>query len=203
MWKKLLTGATALLLAGCGGEKYPISASEASSMLAGLSYSPATSPMPVALKDVEVGFESLPGGNAVQWSFTKEGDDLGKIVATVTPSGDTDSKVAIDYVDGSAADKGSHAKIRAQLRGGVQQLLVEAIDSTLDRRQYDMALHDQVDTNITIAMMGSMMVSASDAMDKAVAKQKRRRQDSQGSGASVPSPSSASQPSTDLSRFSN
>ncbi len=201
MLKSLLIGAAALLLTACGGEKYPIPAAEATSMLAGLGSSPAVSPMPAALQEVIVGFESLPGGNAVQWSFTKDGQDLGKIVATVEPSGEAASEVTVDYVDGAAPDSGPNGKIRDQLRRGVQQLLIEAVDSTLDRRQFDMALRDQVDANITIAMLGSMMVAASDAMDKAAAKQEREQEESQGPGDPVPSPSSATAPATDLSKF--
>lgn len=204
MLRSLLLGATALLLVGCGGgEEYPVPAGQAASMLAGLSYSPAIAPMPVALQDVSVSFESLPGGNAVQWSFTKNGDDLGRIVATVEKSGKAASEVTVDYVEGTASDKGDYGQIRDQLRGGVQQLLIEAIDSTLDGRQFDMALRDQVDSNITIAMMGSMMVSASDAMDKAAKKGSTGSRRTYGPKPVSSDPSGKAAPTTDLSRFSN
>lgn len=205
MLRSMLLGATALLLVGCGGgEEYPVPAGQAASLLAGLSYSPAIAPMPVALRDVSVSFESLPGGNAVQWSFTKDGDDLGKIVATIEKSGEAASEVTVDYVDGAASDdKRGNAQIRAQLRGGVQQLLIEAVDSTLDGRQFDMALRDQVDSNITIAMMGSMMVSASDAMDKAAKKGSTGSRRTYGPKPVSSDPSGKAAPTTDLSRFSN
>ena len=204
MLRSLLLGATALLLVGCGGgEEYPVPAGQAASMLAGLSYSPAIAPMPVALQDVSVSFESLPGGNAVQWSFTKNGDDLGRIIATVEKSGEAASEVTVDYVEGTASDKGDNAQIRAQLRGGVQQLLIEAVDSTLDGRQFDMALRDQVDSNITIAMMGSMMVSASDAMDKAAKKGSTGSRRTYGPKPVSSDPSGKAAPTTDLSRFNN
>ena len=204
MLRSLLLGATALLLVGCGGgEEYPVPAGQAASMLAGLSYSPAIAPMPVALQDVSVSFESLPGGNAVQWSFTKNGDDLGRIVATVEKSGKAASEVTVDYVEGTASDKGDYGQIRDQLRGGVQQLLIEAVDSTLDGRQFNMALRDQVDSNITIAMMGSMMVSASDAMDKAAKKGSTGSRRTYGPKPVSSDPSGKAAPTTDLSRFSN
>lgn len=204
MLRSLLLGATALLLVGCGGgEEYPVPAGQAASMLAGLSYSPAIAPMPVALQDVSVSFESLPGGNAVQWSFTKNGDDLGRIVATVEKSGEAASEVTVDYVEGNASDKGDYGQIRDQLRGGVQQLLIEAVDSTLDGRQFNMALRDQVDSNITIAMMGSMMVSASDAMDKAAKKGSTGSRRTYGPKPVSSDPSGKAAPTTDLSRFSN
>ena len=204
MLRSLLLGATALLLVGCGGgEEYPVPAGQAASMLAGLSYSPAIAPMPVALQDVSVIFESLPGGNAVQWSFTKNGDDLGRIVATVEKSGEAASEVTVDYVEGNASDKGDFGQIRDQLRGGVQQLLIEAVDSTLDGRQFNMALRDQVDSNITIAMMGSMMVSASDAMDKAAKKGSTGSRRTYGPKPVSSDPSGKAAPTTDLSRFSN
>ena len=204
MLRSFLLGATALLLVGCGGgEEYPVPAGQAASMLAGLSYSPAIAPMPVALQDVSVSFESLPGGNAVQWSFTKNGDDLGRIVATVEKSGEAASEVTVDYVEGNASDKGDFGQIRDQLRGGVQQLLIEAVDSTLDGRQFNMALRDQVDSNITIAMMGSMMVSASDAMDKAAKKGSTGSRRTYGPKPVSSDPSGKAAPTTDLSRFSN
>lgn len=204
MLRSMLLGATALLLVGCGGgEEYPVPAGQAASMLAGLSYSPAIAPMPVALQDVSVSFESLPGGNAVQWSFTKNGDDLGRIVATVEKSGEAASEVTVDYVEGNASDKGNYGQIRDQLRGGVQQLLIEAVDSTLDGRQFNMALRDQVDSNITIAMMGSMMVSASDAMDKAAKKGSTGSRRTYGPKPVSSDPSGKAAPTTDLSKFSN
>lgn len=201
--RTFMLGAAALLLTACGGEEYPVPASEAASLLAGLGNAPAVSPMPAALSDVVVNFESLPGGKAVQWSFTHNGDDLAKIVATVEPKGVSASIVTLDYVEGSAPDAKSNAsKIRDQLRGGVRQLLLEAVDSTLDHRPFDMALRQQVDTNITVAMIGTMFQGASDGMDAAMARTDLHQQPSQSTtSSSIPSPQEASKPTTDLSQF--
>ena len=207
-WPRLAVIAAALLLAACGGaEKYPVPAAEATSLLAGLGHSPAISPMPAALMDVDVGFESLPGGTAVRWSFTKDGDELGKIVATVEGDGAAASKVTVAYVDATTpAATPTIGKYRAQIEGGVRRLLVEAVDSTLDRRPFDMAFRAQVDSGITTAMVGTMFQEASDGMDKAMARQDRmdRERDSQPDYAiEQPQPQAASQPSTDLRRFNN
>ena len=207
MTRKIVIAAAALLLAACGGEKYAVPAAEATSMLAGLGTSPAITPMPAALSDVQVSFESLPGGNAVHWMFTLKGEDLGKIVATVEPDGEAGSTVAVGYVDPiMPVTSKTGSQYSAQIKGSVRQLLVEAVDSTLDRRPFDMALREQIDNAITIAMVGTMFQGASDGMNEAMARQDKvdRERDSQPDySIEQPTTRDASQPTSDLRRFNN
>lgn len=203
--RMMFLGAAALLLAGCGGEEYPVPAGEAASLLAGLGHTPAVSPMPVALEEVKVSFESLPGGNAVQWAFTHDGDELGQIVAMVEPSGEAASKVTVDYVEGSAPDgKLNNGKFRAQLKGGVKQLVVEAIDATLERRPFNTALRSQVDASITAALMGAVIDKTYSGINAALAKQDRLDKERANAPNYVherPVPQDASKPTSDLSKF--
>src|SRR4051794_41723810 len=154
----LLIGTAALLLAGCGGEKYPMASSRAYSTLASVGTPAGLYPLPGVLSQVEVRFESMPAQNAVQWIFTHDGDDLGRIVATVAPSGNEASTVSIDYVDGTASDANWHNKeVRDQLKSSIRELVVEAVDSGLENRSFDMALHDRIETAVTAATIGSTM----------------------------------------------
>lgn len=203
--RKMLVGAAVLMLAGCGGaEEYDVPAGEAASMLAGLSYSPALSPMPAAIESVQVYFESLPGGQSVQWSFSRGRDDLGRIVATVEPSGDTASKVKVDYVEGSDHGGGTAGRLRKQIKDNVKQLVVEAVDSTLDRRPFDQALRAQVDARLTEAMGPTKFSGVDASLEAEVARRDRRDSERKSRPTPVrdaPSPHDATRPATDLSRF--
>lgn len=202
-FRMTILGAAALVLVGCGKGEYPMPAAEATSMLASLGYSTDLATMPAALAKVQVSFESLPDGQSVQWSFRRGRDDLGRIVATVEPSGDAASKVKVDYVEGTDHGGGTAGRIRKQLQVNLRPLFVEAVDSTLDRRPFDTAVRAKVDANL-VEGLGPTMFSGVDAsLDAEVAKRDRRdsERSNRASSREVPSPQSATQPTTDLSRF--
>jgi hypothetical protein len=149
--------AAALLLAACGGEQYPVPAAQAYASLASLGTPPGLYPLPGPLDKIGVRFEAVPGANAVQWLFTHDGDDLGRIVATVAGSG-KGSAVTIDYADGNAPDGNWHNKeAREQIEAAVRGLVAEAVDARLENRQFNMALRDQAEATVTSAMIGGVM----------------------------------------------
>ena len=80
--RKFLIVASALLVSACGGETYPVAPTEAFLTLSNIGNPPGTSTLPGGLSPVNVSFESVPADNSVQWKFTHEGDDIGRIVAT-------------------------------------------------------------------------------------------------------------------------
>ena len=202
--RKIAIATTALLLAACGGaEEYEISVGEAASMLAGMAHSPAIAPMPAMLREVNVAFETLPGGRSVQWIFYLKGNELGKIVATVEPDGDSASMLNLDYVDGAAPVSRLNSDVRSQLSGNLRQLLLEAVDSSLERRPFNMALREQIEANITSAMVGSAFQGVSDKLDAEIAAGKWDSDAAPASDAPQPDPKDATQPATDLSRFNN
>ena len=204
MFRMTILGAAALLLVGCGKGEYSMPAAEATSMLASLGYSPALATMPAALGKVQVSFESLPDGQSVQWSFRRGRDDLGRIVATVEPIGDTASKVKVDYVEGSDHGGGTAGRIRKQLQVNLRPLFVEAVDATLDRRPFDPAVRAEVDANLTEGLGPTMFSGVDASLDAEVAKRDRRnseRSSGRGSSREAPSPRSATQPTSDLNRF--
>ena len=204
MTRKIAIAAAALLLAACGGaEKYEIPVGEAASMLAGMAQTPAIAPMPAMLREVNVAFEALPGGRSVQWLFYLKGNELGKIVATVEPDGDSASMLNLDYVDGAAPESRLNSDVRSQLRGNVRQLLLEAVDSSLERRPFNMALREQIEANITSAMVGSAFQGVSDKLDAEIAAGEWDSDAAPADGAPQPDPKDAAKPTTDLSRFNN
>lgn len=173
-------------------------------MLASLGYSPALATMPAALGKVQVSFESMPDGKSVQWSFRRGRDDLGRIVATVEPSGDASSKVAVDYVEGSDRNGGTSGRIRKQLQTNLKPLFVEAVDSTLDGRPFDEAVRAKVDAALTEAMGPTMTSGIDQSLEAEVERREQRDADRASRPASrreAPSPQSATKPTTDLSRF--
>jgi hypothetical protein len=199
--------AAALFLASCGSEEYPMPAAQATSMLASLGYSPALSTMPAALGKVQVSFESLPDGKSVQWSFQRGRDDLGHIVATVEPSGETASRVKVDYVEGEDHGGGTACRLRMQLKTNLKPLFAEAVDSTLDGRPFDEAVRTRVETALNDGLGPTMFSGVDASLDEEV---ERRRQREPGGpsrrfdGSRKSSQSqSPTQPTTDLSRFSN
>lgn len=196
----MILGAAALLLGGCGGETYPVPASQAYTTLAGVGTPEGLYPLPGGLYDVAVRFESLPTENSVQWLFTHEGDDLARIVAKVEPSGDKASNVTVEYVEGSAPDsKWRNGEVRKLLQTAVQQLVVEAVDSKLDNRPFDMALRANINATTTAMSAGSMMKDANSAMDKAMEEQEQRDRERQAEADA--NPHSKTQPTMDLSKY--
>lgn len=199
-----IAAALALLLSSCGNEEYPMSAAQAGSMLASLGYSPSLATMPTPIAKVQVGFETLPDGQSVQWSFNRGRDDLGKIVATVMPSGDAASTVKVDYVEGSDRGGGTAGRLRMQLKTNLRPLFVEAVDSTLDGRPFDEAVRAKVEAALAAGLGPTMFSGVDESLDAEV--ERRRERDSDrprrsSGGSSNASPHGAAQPTSDLSRF--
>ena len=198
--RMIALGAAALLLAGCGGEEYPVPASQAYSTLAGVGTPTGLYPMPVGLEDVAVWFESLPSQNAVQWHFSHEGDDLARIIAKVEPNGDNASNVSLQYVEGSAPDDNwRNGKVRRLIRNEVQKLVVEAVDSKMENRSFDMALRANVSAATAAASVGSMMKDVSKSMDEEVERRAQRERESETRAAT--NPGNATKPSMDLTKY--
>jgi len=197
--RKLLIGAAALLLAGCGGETYQMPVDQAFQTLSSVGSS-EFSPLPGGLYDVAVRFESVPADNTVQWLFSHDGDDLGRFIAKVQADGATASTVTIDYVEGSAPDENwRNGQARTMLQTGVAQLVNEAVDSKMESRPFDQALRAQVAKTLMMTSMGGVMQDVSASMDAHIAKQKQREMESV--AAAEANPYSATAPATDLSKF--
>ena len=195
-----ILGAAALLLAGCGGEEYPVPASQAYATLAGVGTSTGLDPMPVGLEEVSVSFESLPSQNAAQWRFSHDGDDLARIIAKVEPNGDNASIVSLQYDEGSAPDENwRNGKVRRLLRNEVQRLVVEAVDSKMESREFDSALRADVSAKTAAASMGAVINDVSKSMDEEV--ERRAQRDREDDARVAANPNNATKPSMDLSKF--
>ena len=195
----IVLGVAALLLGGCGGEEYPVPASQAYATLSGVG-SASLSPMPVGLEEVAVSFESLPSQNAVQWSFSHAGDDLAKMVAKVEPNGEAASIVSLAYVEGSAPDENWRNKqVRRLLRNEVQRLVVEAVDSKMESRSFNTALRAEVSANTAAASMGAIIGDVSKSMDAEV--ERRAQRDREDEARVATNPNNATKPTMDLSKF--
>lgn len=198
--RRVMIGFAALFLSGCGNEVYPVPATEAYLSLSSIGMPSGMSPLPGGLEPVSVNFESIPGENKVQWLFTHAGDDIGRIVAVVTPDGDASSNVAVRYVDGTAPDeKWRNGQARRLIEYEIQKLVVEAVDSKLENRAFDEGLRKQVTMNVATASISSMMSDVSASMDAHIAKQKEREEERKNRTST--SPQAATRPATDLSKF--
>ena len=174
MFQKPMIILAALLIASCGSDSYPMPAAQATSMLSSLGYSPTLSTMPNAIGKMQVGFETMPDGKSVQWSFRRGRDDLGYIVATVEPSGDTASTVTVAYAEGKDHGGGSAGRIRMQLKSNLKPLFVEAIDSTLDGRPFDEAVRAKVETALNDGLAPTMFSGVDASLDKEVERRRER-----------------------------
>jgi hypothetical protein len=198
MLKKIMLATAALCLTACGGEKYPVPATEAYATLSSVGTPTGVSPLPAAFSGVSVSFDSLPSDSQVRWRFSHNGSDIGAIVAKVDPSGDKASVVSLSYVDGTAPDgEWNNKQVRTMIKTGMKPLIAEAIDSRFDGRPFDMELYRQINLTLVQTNIGGMMKDASSAMDEAVAKQKEERAQSAARGNN---PYDATKPSVDLSK---
>ena len=198
--RRLTIGLAALLLSACGGEVYPVPATQAYLTLSGIGTPKGMSPLPGGLSPVTVRFESLPGDKTVQWKFSHNGDDLARIVATVTPDGDTSSNVTVRYVNGDAPDdKWRNGAARGLIEREIQRLLVEAVDAKMEQRPISDELRLEVTRQVAMSSIGAMMNDVSASMDKVVADEKQRKAESEARRSA--NPYNATKPSTDLSKF--
>ena len=168
--RKIFIGMAALLLSACGGETYQVAPVQAFESLSSIGTTPGMDNLPGALEPVHASFESIPGDNAVQWLFTHEGEDIGRIIAKVDPKGDNASVVTVYYVDGTApGDHWRNEAARRLIKGQIQRLAAEAVNAKLTNRPFDNEIRKDVDMQVTMASMGAIMNDASNSMEEAAA----------------------------------
>ncbi len=196
----ILLGASALLLAGCGGEEYPVPASEAFATLSSVGTPAGLYPLPVGVHEVAVNFESIPADNSVKWNFSHEGDDIATIIARVEPNGDNSSNVTVNYAEGTAPDENWHnGQVRRLLRNQVQQLVVEAVDSKFEGRPFDSDLRASVSAATASASVGAMMKDIDASLDAEIERREQRERQKEYRVAS--NPNNATRPTMDLNKF--
>jgi hypothetical protein len=196
----ILLGAAALLLAGCGGEEYPVPASQAFATLSSVGTPEGLYPLPVGVEEVSVNFESDPSDNSVRWKFSHAGDDLATMTARVKPSGDNSSNVSLEYAEGTAPDENWHnGKIRRLLKNQVQQLVIEAVDSKFDGRPFSSALRNSVSAATATATVGKMMDDVDASLDAEIAR--RDADDREEETRAATNPANATKPMMDLSKY--
>lgn len=196
--RKWIVCVAALLVSACGGETYPVAPTEAFLTLSNIGNPPGTSILPGGLSPVNVSFESVPADNSVQWKFTHDGDDIGRIVATVTPDGDAASNIRVGYMDGSAPDdKWRNGQARGLIRDQVQRLFVEHVDATFEKREFNQGLKNDVVMQVSAASMGALMNDVSASLDAHIKKEKEAK--NQAANSSYAS----TKPTTDLSKYNN
>jgi hypothetical protein len=194
--RKFVICAAALLVSACGGETYQVAPTEAFLTLSNIGNPPGTSTLPGGLSAMNVSFESVPADNSVVWKFTHDGDDVGRIIAQVTPDGDTASNIRVGYVDGSAPDdKWRNGQARRLIRDQLQRLFVEHVDATFEKREFSQSLKNDVVMQVTTASVGAVMNDISASMDAHVKAAKERQNQSSAS------PYAATKPATDLSKY--
>lgn len=196
----VLCGASALLLAGCGGgEEYPVPATEAFTTLSSVGTPAGLYPLPVGVHEVAVSFEPMPAEHSVKWHFTHAGDDLASIIARVEPSGDKSSKVSIDYVEGIAPETNWHnGQVRKLLRKEIQKLVVEAVDLKFEGRPFDDDLRNKVTVATASASVGAMFNDVDASLDAEIERREQDERDREDRAAMIPN---NSKPTTDLSNF--
>jgi hypothetical protein len=175
----ILLAASALTLAGCGGEKYPLPVAQAFATLASVGTPPELYPLPVGVDGVDVNFGSDPADYSVKWSFAHAGEDLATIVARVEPSGDSSSTVTVNYVEGSAPDGNWHnGHVRDLLERHVRQLVVEAVDARFEQRPFDARLRDSIAAISASQSVGAMMKDVDASLDAEIERRKPRERES-------------------------
>ncbi|MEO6580505.1 MAG: hypothetical protein ABIN83_05080 [Sphingomicrobium sp.] len=198
MFKMILLGTAALSLTACGGEKYAVPASEAYQTLSSIGTPTGVSPLPAGLSGVSVSFDTPPSDSQARWRFSHDGSDIGSIIATVAPSGDKASVVSLTYAEGTAPDsEWQNRNVRTILKGSMQSLIAEAIDSRFDQRPFDMELYRKVSVATLQSNIGGIMKDVSSSMDKEIA---RRAERDAMSDAQANNPYTATKPAVDLSK---
>ncbi|GAA3999083.1 hypothetical protein GCM10022211_06220 [Sphingomonas humi] len=186
------------MLSACGGEKYEVPVTTAYQTLTSVGTPTALAPITGAMGVVS-NFQATPDDSRVEWKFTKEGKDVGRIIAKATASGDAASKIQLWYEEGSAADEGAISKARPLVRDKLKRVLWEAVDSRMDNRPADAALVQQIQIEVTASYAGEMMKQANSGFDAAIAEHRKDQMDTAYRQQS--STAAATQPSMNLSGY--
>ena len=166
--RKTMFGILALLLSACGAKNYPVAAEEAYASISTLG-SDTLEPLPGGLTPVDVSFESSPADNAVQWKFSHENDDIATIVAKIDPKGANSTDVTVYYAEGTAPSANwRNSEARALIKGQIIRLVNEAVDAKITKRPIDPELKTDVEMQVAMSSIGSIMQDASAEMDKAM-----------------------------------
>lgn len=154
MRKFIVAAVMAGLLAACGGgTSYPIPAKDVTSKL--LSTKPPMMVFGGTATDLMV---TQGEGGAVRWTVLKNGTQVMRLVATVTPEGENASRVAVSMEPPNNDVTSSAAKRMAENPAIVKlytAAMTEQIDAKLNNRAFDMG-----------AIQGQMMAAAMASMPK-------------------------------------
>lgn len=198
MRKLLLLSVAVLALAACGGEKYPVPAADAYASLTSIGVPNGARPLAV-MSNVAITVEQIPADSAVRWQFSKDGADLGAIVARVDPDGDAASVVSTDYIEGAASDAEENRMESNLIQGGQRQLIEEGIRAHFEKRPFNTELRKSIEVAALQANIGGVMKDVSASMDAEIARRDDREREY--SSEAARNPYKATAPSTDLSRF--
>ena len=190
-----LIAALALSLAACGGEPYPLPASEAYASLTSVGI-PNGARLLTPMSSLAMTVDSTPDDSSVRWRFSKDGADLGAIVARVDADGEAQSVVTTDYIEGASSDDPEHKSMSALIQGGQRQLIEEGIRSHFEKRPFNNDLRKSIEFAAIQANIGGMMNEASASMDE-FAKSHDARTSDRASRAAT-NPANATRPMTNL-----
>lgn len=190
-----LITALALSLAACGGEKYPIPAGEAYDSLVSVGI-PSGAGLLAPMSSLAMTVDSTPDDSSVRWRFSKDGADLGAIVARVDPDGEAASVITTDYVEGTASDDPANKSFSNLIQGGQRQLLEEGIRAHFEKRPFNTDLRKSIEFAAIQSNIGNMMNEASASMDEYAKKSDDSRRESEASRAT--NPYNATKPMTTL-----
>ncbi len=77
-------------------------------------------------------------GKSVSWVFGKRGKEVGAVTATITPEGETSTRVAVD-VDPlkEGMDNPKYADAQKVIKGVLKPVMEEQVNATLDGREFN------------------------------------------------------------------
>ena len=165
--RNIIIAIAALLLSACGAKTYQVAAAEAYESISSLG-SDTLEPLPGGLAPVDVSFESSPADNAVQWKFSHESDDIATIVAKIDAKGDAASDVTVYYAEGTApSGNWRNSEARALIKGQIIRLVNDAVDARITKRPIDKELKKEVEAQVALSSIGSIMEDVSASMEEA------------------------------------
>jgi len=147
----------ALLLGGCAQElSNQVPADKAMDTIDSASSDDALD-LPQGMHDAEVSYESVAADHAATWTYRFGEQEIGKIIATVTPAGDAASKVSINFVDSGAQLSGRASVLRNLVSSDMVLMVKEALAARFENRDVDAGVKRQVAMDVAQASIGSVM----------------------------------------------
>lgn len=188
-----------------GGELYAMPQSDIYRQIQDLAPHPKIAAFQVQVPDARIDVVAEPALPGVRWHFTHGGDDIGNVVAKLSPASSGRTRVNVYFEPGVTDESKWKIKdVRKALKIVAVATMAEQIDATLEKREVDQSIIADAAVASIITNPQAIQREAISRMDEHAAweaEDEKREAERKKEQAVREAYANAGKPTTDLSRF--